>query len=242
MRALVVASMLVAGSASAMCASANPIVLPLEGSTVPPDPVLYVFLPEGTTNLRSEVSSGQESLRELWVSSPEGAPLPFTLQRLEDGLISVYRLSVRAPVGAQFIVRPFQTAVSTVAQVEKATVLNVERGVEHNFRWTCSYESTRVLVPSLEAPAFRVTWGKELKDVDAPGAPSVIFPGLHAWLRQKGAQRVLKLGHPNCTFTTLAWSTPIFVRVTALMADGREVVGKQVLRLEPPPPFEALDQ
>lgn len=94
--ALFIVLHLAAQTAHAMCAFPRPFLLPLEGSTVPRDPVLYLFVPREYRYADDEVSFAQRQLRDVWVSSPEGAPLPFVMERIADDAVAVYRISVRA--------------------------------------------------------------------------------------------------------------------------------------------------
>lgn len=237
--------LLAARSAQAQCADPSTYVLPLEGSTVPPNPALYVFVPREKPSQDDRISFAQRQLRDLWVSSPDGAPLPFVLERIADDAIAVYRLTVQAAAGAQFTVLPLHTRPMTVARTPSASALKVELGPDQNYRWTCSYESVRALIPSLDAPAFRVRWAYDLAGVEQPSARTLILPGRDGfhYRTTKGREPpplAIKLGHLSCAMHTLEWSRSIWVRVTALNTDGSEVTSPQALRLTPPPAEQAL--
>lgn len=76
----------------------------------------------------------------------------------------MFALRVNAKVGVEFVVRPINPSFAvTVVKREKPTPLRLEltAGREENFRDGLSRESTRVLVPSIDAPAYRVAWRLE---------------------------------------------------------------------------------
>ena len=78
-----------------------------------------------------------------------------------------------------------------------------------------------MLIPLLGAPAFRVTYARDLRGLDQAAAKTIIVPGYSALRGDRERRKPeIKLGHLNCSIDMFEWSGPIFVRVTALTADG----------------------
>ncbi|MGV3625965.1 MAG: hypothetical protein ACO1OB_34465 [Archangium sp.] len=207
----------------------------LPRKTVPEGGLLYVFSPvSGGFHAPEDYENAQRSvLGELWVETSAGIALPYELKLIHRGdAFDVFTLKVKAKVGTEFVVRPVQTqfAITVVKpEVSKPLTLEVLPGKEDNFRDTLSWSSTRALIPSLDAPAFRVTWR----------GGSVVLPGRLHWGSSHEAPLQLELGNIYCSEATARWSSPTEFTVTSLLSDGREVTAAPVM-IEPPPPYESL--
>lgn len=219
---------------ASQCASPTSFVLPRK--SVEEGGLLFVFIPTNYRRYPEEdqqklARSNEEMLREFWIEASDGKALPFGLKLLaRGGVFDVFSLRVKAKVGTEFVVRPVQSsfAITVVKRKKQSPVtLEVQRAADENFADSLSDESVRTLIPSLEAPAFRVTWN----------AGSIVMPGRIMY--GDYAQRGVRLGRLFCTGTSAWWKTPTEFTVTALMSDGREVTAEPVM-LEPPPPYESL--
>lgn len=228
MKHVVLLLIFVAGAAHARSlAHAYPFVLPRQ--TVPEGGVLYVFFPtESCSDDPAELAAGQRKmLEEFRVETTEQQALPFDLKLVSRGkAFDVFSLKVTAEVDTEFVVRPVQPHHAiTVVKREKQTPLKLELrpGGNDNFTDEASSERLRRLVPSLDAPAFRVTWR----------SGSIVIPGRVLYSPRHVAKTEVLLGDLYCGGTTAWWTSPTEFTVTALMADGREVQAAPVL-LEAP--------
>ncbi len=237
MRALAVIAALVVSwgtEARAACAPSFPFVLPLAGETVPENPVLYVFAPNDSESDHASDEQTREFLSSLWVESTTGTALPFELTLvLSNSRHDVFTLRVAAKAGTSFFVRPFHKKPLTVSsKVKFDDALSLTRRLDINHRWMCSHQSMRRVAPSIDAPAFRVTWNN--KTTVLPGRDASFF-----WFSGVKPDLELTLGKTDCRWDVMSWSKPTEFTVTALLSDGREVTAAP-LTLEPPPPYESL--
>lgn len=214
---------------------APPLAFVLPKKTVAEGGLLYLFLPvSGGFHEREHFEEEQRRiLGKLWVEASDGKALPYELKRVAHGdVYDVFTLRVNARVGSEFVVKPLHvhSAVTVVKrETSKPLALEIRRGDEDNFRDTLSRESSRVLIPSLDAPAFRVSWS----------GGSVVLPGRTFRAPRHEPPLRLDLGGVYCTAETAQWKTPTEFTVTALMSDGREVTAAPI-RLEPPPSYDEL--
>lgn len=219
---------------ASQCAPPFPFVLPR--TTVPEGGELYVFMPVSDRDgiHREQLAAFQRNtLGELWVESASGKPLPFELRRVHSGdVFDVFSLRVKARPGTQFVVQPIQPdfAITVSRRQPRAPLaLNIVERENHGFRDALSSDQTRVLIPSLDAPAFRVTWLNG----------SVVLPGRLMRHPREEAALELELGRIYCAEATAWWKTPTEFTVTALLSDGREVTAAPIV-LEPPPSYESV--
>ena len=134
-----VISLLLSGTAVAMCAMPRIVIAPRSGSTLPENPSLFLFAPGHVQSLLVTVSD-------------EDGERPFELTRLSVGrTLTTYRIDIDAPLGSQLSVSARDprwdwaikdatyevgAAVST-----RATISIVDIEQEHN-SWTCSYQKS----------------------------------------------------------------------------------------------------
>ena len=228
LRVVVLVVALTAGVAAASCAPFRGSAFPAEGSVVPPNPTFYVQVEApphpgvALQRFRTDANGKRDVLsmspiHELWLerptTRPAGEPVPYTLTLIASAEgVDTYRLDVRAAEGDRFVVHPFHKVPITVGPpatpVTAAPVISL--GEEKSSAWTCSSETLRVVQTSLTAPAWRVRWA-EHESALGPASPFIIATGGDAGLA---------LGRRNCRGFNLRWSTPIFIEVTALLADG----------------------
>lgn len=200
---------------------------------MPEGGVLYVFLPTdgGAPEAPDFEAAQREWLSALWVASTDGKALPFDLTRVSrGGAYDVFSLKVHARIGTEFVVRPVQPHDAiTITRREKPQAVSLELtpGKDDSFRDSLSEQQVRVLVPSLDAPAFRVSWA----------GGSAVVPGRDV-VDVRG-KRALLLGRVYCSGTTAWWTRPTAFTVTALLSDGREVTAAPIV-LQPPPSYESV--
>jgi hypothetical protein len=176
---------------------------------------------------------------DVSVVSSKGAKLPFSVQLTTGASYDVLRIAVTAGEGTKVMVKPFHAAALAVTKQAGASELTVTPGTEKNYSWTCSYEATRVLLPSIDAPAFRVTIASDAAGLDSAGATTALIPGRAGFSMEPNPPLALRLGHLNCLGNSITWNGVSVARVTALLADGTEVVAKELVKLEPVFPPDA---
>ncbi|MGC4116740.1 MAG: hypothetical protein QM765_19705 [Myxococcales bacterium] len=93
------------------------------------------------------------------------------------------------------------------------------KGVEVEQRtWTCSFQQSRNLATSVEAPAFRLEWARSAQDYRQGRREKVVLPA-----SRQGELWVIKLGHLDCVGWTFPWEGgDVFVGVAGLHEDGSE--------------------
>ncbi|MGV3625964.1 MAG: hypothetical protein ACO1OB_34460 [Archangium sp.] len=216
MKPLVLVVALFAVSAHAMCAPAEAFVLPWDGATIPEDGVFYLFDPKNP------------ELHDVKIETVDGEPVPFTQKRIQaDQFDSVFELRITAKASSKISVRGFhRQPVTVVAKSAAPKKLELTPGTEKNYSWTCSHETTRVLIPSIDAPAFRVKWDD--KTFILAGRD-----GSFSRLDEVVPELALRLGHANCHGNNVVWAKKTKFTITALMADGTEVTAAP-MTLEPP--------
>ncbi|MDP1821967.1 MAG: hypothetical protein Q8L48_01950 [Archangium sp.] len=241
MRALLAVGVLLCTlPAQAKCAMPSPYVLPRPGTPLPPNPTLYLFVPPDSKN----ATAFAEVMRAVTES---GTELPLTVRAVKGGAeLQVFRLQLVAAAGVRFRLTPVLEKEATWS-VEPGVVFppdfEVTRGKDLFRSWNCSYESSRVLDTSLEAPAYRVDFAGTQAGLLAGKGESVIVEGDAGGFRWGDARpaplRAVRLGHHDCWGSNLTWekSTALVVRVTALLPDGSERKSDKLFVLDPPRPW-----
>ncbi len=242
MRAVAAALLLALPSAAAAeCMMAGSFFSPEAGAIVPPDPVLFYFASpwaaEGTT---------------FTAKDAEGKPLPVAATQVTKADAHVaFRVAVKASAGAVVVEarRGTGTPVEARYRVGAPGGCAAEKPVEirsakvESYAWTCSHQSTKNLVVSVEAPAYRVEWSRSEADFRAGKREKVVVPhrmerffhwGEKPWAPPGPGQ--VELGHVNCMGHTLRWDAPAYwVGVAALHEDGTEDPPAGPVRVEAPP-------
>jgi hypothetical protein len=248
------ATILATAPARARCAGPGVVTSPAAGAVLPPDPTIYLFVPRRAAE--------QGLARRIRVSA-DGVRVPARVEELSRGdafhTLRVVvdsgkhkRLAVSAGVGwlARFTIdRAWRAPASRSVEVTM-----VERRED---RWTCSFTDAWFLQFASRADAYRVEWAASA-DAWTRGAPSAaVFPPTEVdFWRHRAHERdaspgSIGLGHLNCfgyTIPAAALKGPLYVKVTALFADGSEgPVWREPLRIggsasatvSPAPPRDA---
>ena len=202
-----------------------------------------------------DLRSGPRYPTGLAVLDGAGRPLKFTSTSIDGAPALVVRqLRVEATAGEVVVelrdarspeTQPLRARYTLGPATPRASGRPVEiLGVEAEASaWTCSYQSTRNLTPSVVAPAYRVEWAASEADFRAGKRATLVLPSrmerFFHWGDQpfvSPAAGQLELGHVNCTGKTFDWNGPIWVGVAALFEDGTEdPPAATPVRLEPPP-------
>ncbi len=231
-------------AAAAKCAAPSPFVSPEAGTSIPPGATLFVFLPswrgEGAVDVRT----------------PEGKPVVHTRTALSKSpAFAVERLVLGAGVRGEVVVtladrqgaEPRRLAgyrVGEPASCAAEKPVTIRKVEDESHAWTCSYQQTVNLTPSVVAPAYRVRYARSEADLRAGKVESVVVPyrmeRFFHWKDERWeapAAGQVELGHVNCTGKTIEWTDgPLWVSVSALYVDGTEDPAGEPVRLEPPGP------
>ena len=221
-------------SSLASCMSPQPFLAPASGATLPADPVVFLFVPEGlygspqVTMAIDVASAGSAVTHQVEQVSHNPA---FTTYRI--GLAARETKDLKIAVTFDLGGHPlrsyegrYRVAASLPEPVRTARRL-APPAYEHS-SWTCSYQSTWNLETSVDAPAYRIEWAQSLEDYQAGQRSSVVLPGhvRRFWTedRRPPGRPKVELGHLDCMDHTLVWPGPrIWVGVWALLPDGSEV-------------------
>jgi hypothetical protein len=225
---VVAATVLVAASSSlpsvahGKCASPSPTIAPHGGSSLPVDPVLYVFMPRwfAKQDASVEVRAGDAPI-EHEVSEVSTTDAFVTL-RIEVRTNDADRIAVHLRESNRddpvllgtYAIDPQWTGPSD----RTVEVLSSERVKD---RWTCSYNDAQFLTVT-DAPAYRVDW------TEAGEPKSAVVPhNLHDFFlwgdREPSEESRIGLGHVSCFGRTAAEGDaldPTSIVVTGLWPDG----------------------
>jgi len=209
---------------------------PQSGDVHPMRARVYLFVSKGE---RRPVYEAEDS---------QGRPLSITWRALPQALNhDVYRLEFRPllPGSATLFWRDgrgerspmMSVVVSERWKAPDEPVRILEQ--EFNFFDGCPRTHTRDLVVSIIASAYRVTFASSREDYLAGRTRSLIIPG-EAHSDERGIRTgrgLVRLGHLTCFGDSFSWAEgPVFLGVTALLADGTETpLPAEPTRVEPPP-------
>lgn len=220
----------------AMCAFPVSFFSPGNGSRLPPQASVYLFVP----------NAGVMPADPTVVASARGAALPVTVERLSvTPSFATYRINFTATSGTRVRLETKQeTGLAAAARYEidagwrkpRSAAVDVVEVETEDYRWTCSFTLARKLTLSAPAAAYRLEWTDTLADYEAGRRSHAIFPR-HPQLfftwdgsppAPPGGQ--LKLGHVSCFGFTFEWPTSeVWMGVAALDEDGGErPLGKTV--------------
>jgi hypothetical protein len=236
--ALLVASVALAVAAPsavrASCMSPQPFLAPGDGATLPADPMIFLFVPEGLYG-DARVTMAIDVARA-------GSAVAHQVEQVSrNPAFTTYRISLatRAPGDLQVAVdfqlgsAPLRSYAARYRVAEEVPAAKprepgLARPEYESSSWTCSYQSTWNLKPSVDAPAYRVEWAATAEAYAVGQRSFVVLPG-HVGRFWREDHRPLgppqlELGHLNCMDMTLAWpGDRVWVGVWALSADGGEV-------------------
>lgn len=259
---LLLASVVIALSpapADATCMDPAPFVAPPAGSSLPPHPEIYVFHPWGEHGDRSPDPV-------LAVEDAAGAPVPFSVERASSSpAYDAFRIAIHRDVPGAITVRfggdDATFTIDPAWSTPVATGLALTATRYERLEWACSREDSLRIVPSIDAPAYRIDYEARVVDDAGRRQRSILVPR-HASRffervgREPAASPEVALGQLNCMGANLELASARTMRITALFADGSEVPGSDVAVLplvarlrpaEPPPhplelPYIAVDR
>ncbi|WP_375767638.1 hypothetical protein NR798_39085 [Archangium gephyra] len=181
----------------------------------------------------------------------QGRLIPITWRTMSESLnFDVYRLEFRPMLPGVVVLsspeEPGRTTGIVVSERWKPEAPDVPvRILEQDFSYVdgCPYEHTRDLFVSLVAPLYRVTFASSREDYLAGRTRSLLIPG-RADSRDgvKTGRGLVQLGDIACFSDSFDWKKePVFLGVTALLADGSETpLPAEPVRVEPPPKPERM--
>lgn len=245
--ALVALLTVVPAGAAAECASPMPVFSPPSGAALPREATLYLFMaapfavgavPEVEVRFDDHVG---ESVPVTLTGLP--SPPAYSAFRLDfrPGREGAVRVELREGEGEPPRVATYQVLGQlSVAVRSPVTIVAVEEELHH---WTCSWQSTRNLTASAEAPAYRVEWATSESEYRAGRRKTLVVPRrMEAFFRRHAdaaplpSQGRIELGHVDCHGHTFEWSDrPVWAGLVALNADGTESSAPDApTRIDPP--------
>ena len=235
--AMIVAPMMTPEVAEAKCAIPGAFLAPDSGATLPPNPVLYLFVPghlaaeenDWATDVTVDLSAAGSAVAHQ-VDRVSSSPA-FSTYRVTIALATPAKLEVRVTLahGFQRVLEASYSIGSSALAVEKPTRAT-GRPRRESSSWTCSYQRTWNVPLAVEAPAYRVEWAYWLTAYETGPRESIVFPRrMDSFFRwddgpEPSPPRV-ELGHVNCLGHTVSWPSRhrIWAGVWALMPDGTEI-------------------
>lgn len=221
-------------AARASCASPRPFFAPTDGSILPANPVVFLFVPG--------FLQGDEIEIELDVANAGRSTSSWSDVVSESPAFRTYRIEIAAPAGSELRVQasfrinelPLYAIESRyrVADVEPpdaGPAIPMKRPQYEHSSWTCSYQSTWNLTPQVDAPAYRVEWAPTKDAYQARARETIVVPGRMNgfWRPYPGRSEgpaLVQLGHLDCMDHTMVWpGAHIWVGVWALLPDGSEI-------------------
>ena len=223
------ALLVAAAPARARCAGPGIATGPADRAAVPPDPTIHVFFPRR--------SAYQDRAPRIRVTA-DGKPIAARIEEVSRGESFV---AVRVAVDtdgqkqltlatdgwhARFRIDPQWRAPSR-RPVELAKI-------DHRAdEWTCSFTRAWFLEIATPADAFRVEWARSPEAWQRGEQTAAVFPrndmdfwhGRDPATRRQSEPASVGLGHLDCfgyTIPAEALDGPLYVKVTALFADGSE--------------------
>jgi len=201
------------------------------------NPTIYLFDPMKAGTIRLEAKTAEAALATdaVEVSRYEAyRVLRISVRTSSDFVLTAFRDISRTeaerlmgPQRAPSIKWPITETVASArfevrTPTERTAVASVTiAGLEfEESEWTCSFQRTRNLAPSVEAPAYRLEWALSAADYRRGQRKHLVLPGARA-----GTETSVKLGHLDCVGWTFPWEGPdVFVGLVALHADGSETL------------------
>ena len=225
-------SLLHAAAVHADCMASRSFIVPVPGTALPPDPVIYAFVPEHMADPGAYIES----------DDPDAS---VTIKRVSgNDTFNAFELSVKKKPGAFKVVVSMKVGKSESVYAESeysvdaawkkptAKIVKIDKLTKESSGWTCSHNLTYNLHPSVQAMAYRLEWAKSREDFDAGKRETAVFPySLQPFFDKKPgpAPAVVKLGHANCLSDTFRWpSAFVYAGLTALHPDGSETPAEAV--------------
>lgn len=235
--AMMVAATMAPAVAHAKCMYPRPFVSPDSGATLPPNPVLYLFVPGTMTP-----DAGEDAEVVSVDLSADGSAVASQVELVSRApAFWTYRVTVAraTPAGLKlkvtFAQDPERTleASYTIGEaspaVQKPSRL-MGRPWRESYFWMCSHQSTWNIPLAVEAPAYRVEWAYSLSDYETGPRAKVVFPrNLTSFFSWDDSPElppsIVELGYVSCLGRNVSWASRrrIWAGVWALQADGTEV-------------------
>jgi hypothetical protein len=218
-----------AAPAAADCAAPGITTSPADGAAVPPDPTIHVFMPL--------YAPGRAPAPAIQVSA-DGVPIAARVEEVSRGE-SLVALRVAVDTDGQKRLTLSSDAWHAEYAIDPAWRAPGRRPVEiaridHRVdEWSCSFTRAWFLEIATPADAFRVEWARSPSAWQRGQVSAAVFPhnDMDFWHQRSPAPRrppapgSIGLGHLSCfgyTIPAAAVDGPLYVKVTALFADGSE--------------------
>jgi len=228
-----IAVLVLIGDARADCMASSPFLSPAESAKLPPNPVIFAFVPEHMADPTARVAS-----------SPAGAQVRVEKLSAND-TFKAFKLTVtEAPSGtikiALGIWKGSDHSYYADAEYEIDPAWKKPAGAEVAITsltkeidaWTCSHNQTYNLRPSVRAVAYRLEYATSYDDFAAGKRQTAVHPAsLSSFFapKEEPGEAIVKLGHANCLYETFRWPAAlIYTGLVALHPDGSETPASKV--------------
>ncbi|MBI5543526.1 MAG: hypothetical protein HY901_06525 [Deltaproteobacteria bacterium] len=212
-----------------------------EGTTLGPSPTLYLFSPikSGVLRLDARTADGKVVAAIATEVSDYSAYRVFRIAVASaadfaiSASVEVSQAETEAFVGTLSSARsdppkatfPLKMNLATarfrigpLAERRPVSSVGIAGMDAEESKWTCSFQQTRNLLLTVDAPAFRLEWAKTAEDYHQRRREALVLPAF-----RQGGKTLVKLGHLDCVGWTFPWTGgDVFVGVAALHADGSE--------------------
>lgn len=219
--------------AHADCMASSPFLSPATGAKLPPNPVLYAFVPEHMADPTARVESspsGAEIRAEKVSSNDTFKTFKLTVTRAPTGTIKI-ELGIWKG-GSHSYYADGEYAIDPGWKKPAGAAVEITSLTVEMSAWTCSHNQTYNLRPSVRAVAYRLEYATSYDDFSKGKRQTAVHPtSLEGFFTPKDepGEAIVKLGHANCLYETFRWPAAlIYAGLVALHPDGSETPASKV--------------
>jgi hypothetical protein len=216
--------------ARADCMASSPFLSPATGAKLPPDPVIYAFVPEHMADPTAKVSSGASISVEKVSSNDTFNSFRLTVKNAPSGRIKV-ELGIWK-LGSHSYYADGEYTIDPVWKKPAGAEVKIASLTKEIDAWTCSHNQTYNLRPSVRAAAYRLEYATSYDDFVKGKRQTAVHPvSLNGFFAPKDepGEAIVKLGHANCLYETFRWPAAlIYAGLVALHPDGSETPASEV--------------
>jgi len=213
-------------AAHAKCMAPRAFLSPGSGTVLPPNPVLYLFVPGRVSNTPPAVDLAVDGSAVASQVESVGSVRAFATYRVTIARETPGTLDVKVTLADAFAsVLEARYTIGEAAPAASASARGTGQPRHRSSSFVCSHHDTWDVPLGVDAPAYRVEWAYSREGYDTGPRVSAVFPrSLGSFFESSEGEPLLQLGAVSCFGTTFHWPlTPIRLGIWALRADGTEV-------------------